>query len=304
MAQKCVYEVNCVTSWVPVCRFPASPLEPVSSRLLSNWIGDTLSGSWKNCGWFFFFFLFFLFFIFGALFRYGWSTVYAFFQVTNIFLAAAGAEYAGKLVTGQGFVTKYKPATKSFADKLNKEALPLIADFNVKLESEVQKIIYAHDLETTLKAAGISYILYKLTSWFSLYTLVITSVVLTFTAPAGYFHNKKQIDAAVHKYSECAKAKAGELYQVAHKSAAPHIETLIKKTGPVGSFISSKIPTRTAGSTVGASPTAYANKIDETTSATTTGSSKFPEVPKTTSEVEEIKTEVAKATGEVPAPNL
>ena len=228
--------------------------------------------------------------------------------LTYNLLAAAVAEYAGKLVTGQGFVTKYKPATKSFAAKLNNDALPLIADFNLKLESEVQKIIYAHDLETTLKAAGVSYILYKLTSWFTLYTLLVTSVVLTFTVPAGYFHNKKQIDAAVHKYSECAKAQASELYQKGHKAAGPHIETLIKKTGPVGSFISSKIPTRTAGSTVGESPAAYANKIDETTSATTTGASKFPDVPKTTTsivdEAEGLQAEVTKATGEVPAPNL
>ncbi|CAH2350660.1 reticulon-like protein 1 [[Candida] railenensis] len=242
--------------------------------------------------------------------------VFKFVNLLNVFfhlsylglIAAAAAEYAGKLVTGQGFVTKYKPATKSFAAKLNNEALPLIADFNLKLESEVQKIIYAHDLETTLKAAGVSYILYKLTSWFSLYTLLVTSVILTFTVPAGYFHNKKQIDAAVHKYSECAKAQASELYQKGHKAAAPHFDTLIKKTGPVGSFISSKIPTRTAGSTVGESPAAYANKIDETPSATTTGASKFPEVPQTTAsvvdEAEGLKAEVTKATGEVPAPNL
>lgn len=222
------------------------------------------------------------------------------------------------MVTGQGFVTKYKPSTKSYAAVFNKDLLPAVADFNIKFEAEVQKIIYAHDIETTLKAAGISYIIFKLTSWFSLYTLLVSSVVLTFTAPAAYFHNKKEVDAAVHKYTQCAKAKIDEYTKLAHKSAAPHIETLIKKTGPVGSFISSKIPTRTAGSTVGASPSSYAHtnvattkvaapaepaavKIPEVSTATTTGASKFPEVPATL--VDEVKA-AAKTTGEVPAPTI
>ena len=85
---------------------------------------------------------------------------------------AAAAEYAGKLVTGQGFVTKYKPAAKSYAKQFNSEVLPQVARCSEKFEEQIQKVIYAHDIEVTLKAAGLSYVLYKITSWFSLYTLV------------------------------------------------------------------------------------------------------------------------------------
>ncbi|CAK7905987.1 hypothetical protein CAAN1_14S02344 [[Candida] anglica] len=268
--------------------------------------------------------------------------VFKFVNLFNLFfhlaylglLAAAAAEYAGKLVTGQGFVTKYKPGTKSFAAKFNADVLPSIAKFNTKVEAEVQNIVYAHDIETTLKAGGISYILYKLTSWFSLYTLVFSAVVLTFTVPAAYFHNKKEVDAAIHQYSQCAQAKFSELTKVAHEKAAPHFETLAKKTGPIGTFISSKIPTRTAGSTVGSDrSTSYASipastkpaaakpapanpvvakSADVTVPvsvepevATTTGASKFPDVPASlqadiNAAVHEAKTK----TGEVPAPNL
>lgn len=180
------------------------------------------------------------------------------------------------MVTGQGFVTKYKGSAKSYAQCFNTNVLPHVADFTEQLEAQFNKIVYAHDIESTLKAAGLSYILYKVTSWFSLYTLIVVSVVLAFSVPAVYFKNKKEIDAAVAQYSKLAKDKSGEYAKLAHAKAAPHIDTLVKKTGPVGNFISSKIPTRTAGSTVGD------KHFEEPASATTSGASKFPDVPATT----------------------
>ncbi|KAG2733785.1 hypothetical protein G9P44_003310 [Scheffersomyces stipitis] len=200
-------------------------------------------------------------------------------------LVSAAAEYAGKLVTGQGFVTKYKPAVKSYAKKVNDSVLPQLAELNLKIEEEFQKIVYSHDVETTLKAAGLSYILYKLTSWFSLFTLLATAVVIVFTVPVIYQKNKKEIDALVAQYSKLAKDKSAEYTKAAHKAAAPHIETLVNKTGPVGNFIKSKFPTRTAGSTVGENRDAsFGTAADEISSATTSGASKFPDVPSTLSE--------------------
>lgn len=212
-----------------------------------------------------------------------------FFHLLTIFFAVSAAvEYAGKLVTGEGFVTKYKGVPKSYAKYINGNILPHVANFNEELEQQFQKIIYAHDIETTLKAAGLSYVLYKITSWFSLYTIVFAVVVLVFTVPVIYSKNKKEIDAAVAQYSKLAKEKTSEYAKLAHEKAAPHIDTLVKKTGPVGSFISSKIPTRTAGSTVGSDKATSFEGIPEST-ATTTGASKFPEVPASTpSTVEDL----------------
>ncbi|KAK6455059.1 Reticulon-domain-containing protein [Scheffersomyces xylosifermentans] len=194
-------------------------------------------------------------------------------------LLSAAAEYAGKLVTGQGFVTKYKPAAKSYAKQFNDVIIPQLAELNLKIEEEFQKIIYSHDIETTLKAAGLSYILYKLTSWFTLFTLIAASVVILFTVPVIYQTNKKEIDAAVANFTKLAKNKTAEYTSLAHKAAAPHIETIVKSTGPVGKFVKSKFPTRTAGSTVGDSKPTFGTAADELPSATTTGSSKFPDVP-------------------------
>ncbi|ODV77251.1 uncharacterized protein CANTADRAFT_302547 [Suhomyces tanzawaensis NRRL Y-17324] len=214
-----------------------------------------------------------------------------FFHLAYIgLLLSAAAEYAGKLVTGQGFVTKYKPAVKSHAKHFNDEFLPLVAEFNLKAEQEYQKIVFAHDIETTLKAAGVSYVLFKVTSWFSLFTLITTAVVLLFTVPAFYVHNKKQIDALVAQYSQIAREKTSEYSKCAQSKASPYVNDLIKKTGPVGNFISSKFPTRTAGSTVGdsratsfgtdADASIHAKKVEEEIStATSTGATKFPEVP-------------------------
>lgn len=200
-------------------------------------------------------------------------------------IASAAAEYAGKLVTGEGFVTKYKPASKGYAKTINDTVLPSVGKGVEFLDKEFQKIVYSHDIETTLKAAGVSYLLYKLTSWFSLFTLFTTVVILLFTLPVVYVKNKKDIDAAVAQFTKLAKEKTGEYSKLAQDKAAPHVDNLIKKSGPVGNFIKSKMPTRTAGSTVGddKSPSfnnATASDIaPESTSAKTSGSSKFPEVP-------------------------
>ena len=154
-------------------------------------------------------------------------------------MISAAAEYSGKLITGKGFLANFKPTGKLYAKRFNDEVLPELANFNVHLEESFNKIVYSHDIETTLKAAGISYILYKLTSWFSLYTLIFIFVVLIFTVPVIYKTYKKEIDAAVADITKTIKTKSAEFTEKAHKAAGPHIDTLIKKTGPIGSFIQS-----------------------------------------------------------------
>lgn len=155
--------------------------------------------------------------------------------------------------------------------------MPAIGRGLQNAEKCAQKIVYAQDIESTLKAAGISYILYKVTSWFSLFTLITVAVILVFTVPAIYLKYRKEIDAAVAQYSELAKEKTSEFTKAAQDKAAPHLENLANKTGPVGAFIKKNLPKRTAGSTVGG-PTST-DSTEEITGASTTGASKFPEVP-------------------------
>ena len=180
------------------------------------------------------------------------------------------------MITGKGFLANFKPTGKLYAKRFNDEVLPELANFNVHLEESFNKIVYSHDIETTLKAAGISYILYKLTSWFSLYTLIFIFVVLIFTVPVIYKTYKKEIDAAVADITKTIKTKSAEFTEKAHKAAGPHIDTLIKKTGPIGSFIQSKLPVRTAGSTVGDSKaTSYGTDADKSIAGTTSATGTF-----------------------------
>lgn len=180
---------------------------------------------------------------------------------------------------GQGFVSKYKPTARSYAKRINDSILPHVADLNVKLESEVNKIVYAHDIETTLKGAGISYILYKITSLFSLYTLVFVAVVLLFTVPAVYVRHRKEIDAAIAEYTKIAKAKTAEYTKLAHEKAGPHLEALANKTGPVGAYIKKAVPNRTTGSTVGTDRSSTFEQSTASSTGASTGASKFPDVP-------------------------
>lgn len=209
-------------------------------------------------------------------------------------LAAAAAEYAGKLATGQGFVTKYAGVPKSHSKVFRESVLPALASFAECLESRLHTVLYAQNIEATLKAAGVSYILFKLTSWFSVYTLLFTAVIAAFTGPFIYQKNQKAIDAAVAQYTKIVKDKSAEYVKCAQTKAAPHVETLIKKSGPVGSFLQSKFPTRTAGSTVGTTP------LEEPTTAFTSGSSQFPKVPASTPSVSEVVDESVKT----PEPTL
>ncbi|CCE73291.1 Piso0_000324 [Millerozyma farinosa CBS 7064] len=222
-------------------------------------------------------------------------------------LISAAAEYAGRLVTGTGFVTKYKPQTHSHSARFNDEVLPRIASFNEKLEEEVKKILFAHNIETTLKGAALSYILYKVTSYFSLYALITTAVVLTFTLPAVYVKNKKEIDAAVAQYSKIASEKATEFTNTASKQAQPYVDSLVEKSGPLGSFIKKNLPTRTAGSTVGgekeastASTSGASKTADAPSTASTSGASKFPEVPTSSLDKSTMEDFVDEASSKIP----
>ncbi|KAI3406644.2 hypothetical protein KGF56_000490 [Candida oxycetoniae] len=194
------------------------------------------------------------------------NLVNIFFHVAYIgLLFSAVAEYSGKLITGRGFVTNYSKrfANSSCAEKFNKEVLPSIAGFTVCFEKTIKKIVYAQDIESTLKAAAVSYILYKVTSYVTLFKLLITVIFSAFTIPFAYNNKQKEIDAFVSARTQCAKSQFQKLLAKIKKEAGPHIDNLIKKSGPVGAFVQSKIPVRTAGSTVGDSKaTSYGTAAD------------------------------------------
>ncbi|ODQ82422.1 hypothetical protein BABINDRAFT_169747 [Babjeviella inositovora NRRL Y-12698] len=230
------------------------------------------------------------------------NLVNIFFFVASYGLAAsAAAEYAGKKVTGQGFVTKYVPQSvvkTSIARQFNDQYLPHIAVQLEKFETEAKKIVLGTNFECTIKTAVASYLLYKITSWFSLFTLALTAVVGAFTLPVIYESNKTEIDALVAKYYKVAHKQACDLAKTAQKSVKPHLKTVSEKLSPVTQFVQSKLPNhRTAGSTV-ADKKPIANEkivvspvVAEPVAVKTSGV-EFPSVPSSIQEVKETVHEI------------
>ncbi|RKP31277.1 hypothetical protein METBISCDRAFT_14480 [Metschnikowia bicuspidata] len=207
-------------------------------------------------------------------------------------LAAAAAEYAGQFLTGEGFVTKYFGAPQSCATCVRESLLPALADTYECLERKVLSIVFVNDLEKTLKVAGIAFILHKITAYISLYALIWIGVAFIFSVPPLYQAYQNEVDAAFSKYTKVAKAQIQEKVGCAKSKLCPLVQQLIEKTGPVGAFVKLKIPTRTAGSTVGHS--SIPKTISEPTTGFTSGASKFPEVPAT--EIKSSVTEVEEKT--------
>lgn len=179
-----------------------------------------------------------------------------FFRFAFITLfASAAAEYVGKVVTGTGFASRFRPAQANRLSKLASEYSPKFQSCAANFEKDVVGITFSADIEKTLKIAALSFVLYKITSWFSLYTILLSSLILTFTVPAVYVTYQKEIHQISEKYLSLAKSKAAEYKDIAIKESKPYISQVNAKLAPVTDKIGAYFPkNRTAGTTVGASP--------------------------------------------------
>lgn len=179
-----------------------------------------------------------------------------FFRLATYALLASGAaELSGKLVTGRGFVARFKP--EDLSDKVSTKVLDCSEILKKRLpdfEKEVQKIFYAEDIEKTFKVCALTYILFKITSFFNLYRLLFGSTILTFTIPYVYDRYHTEATRIIQEFLKEATLKVKEQLQVIQEKSTPFLEKAQDKLGPVSQFIHSKYQTRTATSTVDASP--------------------------------------------------
>ncbi|AWU74558.1 uncharacterized protein C5L36_0A11400 [Pichia kudriavzevii] len=205
-----------------------------------------------------------------------------FYFSTFALIISALAEYAGRVVTGTGFVTKYKPLIFSKVPSVGETAeyyAPHVVTITKKVEAEGKKLITSTDIEKTFRAGVATFLLYKITSIFSLWSLLFASSIISFTAPPVYLANKEVIDANVVKYSNCARARLDEGIKVAGEKLAPYTEKAKNAGGPIFKFIESKLPVRTAGSTVKKVPSSATTSTttDSTPITATTTSSAIHE---------------------------
>ncbi|CAG8599769.1 9312_t:CDS:2 [Paraglomus brasilianum] len=94
------------------------------------------------------------------------------------------------------------------------------------LSSEYAKIIFVEDAFRTAKYAGCVFVLWYLTTWFSVPTILGLFLVAAFTIPAGYKNHKEAID---NKY-EYAKNKAKSYSQRTLKVACNNMGDCYEKS--------------------------------------------------------------------------
>ncbi len=194
--------------------------------------------------------------IIGGLLVYRYTDFVSWFFYISAYVLAVSAlaEYIGKVATGEGFVSRFKPVqTTHIGDFLEAHAQIFAKAFK-NCEIQLQNLFTSVSIETTLKAAIVSYVLYQLTSFLSVWTIAFTSTILAFTLPVAYASNKEVVDSSVKQYSELAKAQSLKAYNTIKTQAEPHLKKVEEKIAPLTDFVKSKIPVRTAGSTVKSTP--------------------------------------------------
>lgn len=222
------------------------------------------------------------------------NLVSLFFRISTFaLLISAISEYLGKVVTGTGFVTKFKPKQPNtrISEVIDYYA-PHFVKISKNVEIKIQELYTSVNIESTLKFGVLSFILYKLTNSISIWSLLFTSTILLFTVPLVYSLNKEIIDKNIIKIVNLVKSKIDENSKLVNEKYGPQIEKAKKSLKPILNLVESKIPVRTAGTTVGETSTKTStsiesnlkNEIDSKTSSsaphlTTAAPLKKPTVP-------------------------
>ena len=174
-----------------------------------------------------------------------------FFRLSTYALLGAGlAEYAGKIITGTGFISRFKPKTKNYAGQVAEYYAPHVVTILKNVEIQAQALYTAANVEGTVRAGIVSFFLYKLTSIFSLWTLIFLGTILTFTVPPVYLAKKTAIDNAIANLLKLVKAKTDEGVKVVNDKYGPQIEKAKNTAAPLLNMLGSKQTVRTAGTTV------------------------------------------------------
>lgn len=200
----------------------------------------------------------------------------------TIFLTTGSIEFLSKAFLGQGLVTKY-----GINDCPNTVGLikPYLDDFLKQLpvkQAKMRMLVFAQVPKNTFKAALVTYLLHKLFSWFSVWTLLFVGVLATFTLPVVYTTYQKEIDSIVGSTCETIKTKSNETCNQVCQKIEPHV----KKIGPLNTLVqncckSTQATTPAAGISAQSTTTKLAADVPITTSTSTTTGIDLPNVPET-----------------------
>lgn len=193
----------------------------------------------------------------------------------TILLTTGTIEFVSKAFLGQGLVTKY--GIKECPNTVGM-IKPHIDEFLKQLpvkQAKVRMLVFASVPKNTFKAAVTLYLLHKLFSIFSLWTLLVLVDLAVFTLPIVYKTYQKEIDAAVQQGCKLTKQKTTEYSNLVCQKIKPHLE----KVGPLKSLVEKCQQRSSAAPT--SSTAKLASQVPLESTAKTSSAQVLPNVPAT-----------------------
>lgn len=175
-----------------------------------------------------------------------------FYTLTLGLLIGSAAEFVGQSVLGTSVSAKY---VKPHVSKLQlgpavEYYAPHFVTIFKKLEGKFVDLLTIKDVQASFRAGLACYAGYLLFSWVSVWNIALVGTLVAFGFPPLYKSNKAVIDANVEKYTKLAQEKVDEGVKAAEKTLGPHVAKAKEVAAPLLKLVESKLPVRTAGTTV------------------------------------------------------
>ncbi|RPA81916.1 hypothetical protein BJ508DRAFT_414400 [Ascobolus immersus RN42] len=136
------------------------------------------------------------------------------------FAAVSTAEFAGKTLTGKGFVSQMRPQKYFAVPRESVESIFAgLHQFLNFLVLEFQRILFVENFATTVSAFVATFFSYFLIKYLPLWSLVLTSTILAFSVPLVYLKNQEVIDQQIAHLSEIINAQLNQAKEVGGKYA-------------------------------------------------------------------------------------
>lgn len=202
---------------------------------------------------------------------------------TVVFITGS-VEFVSKILLGQGLITSYCPKECPNTVGLLKPHIECMMQQWPAQQAKLRKLVFAYQPKNNFRAAAVLYVLHKVFSWFSLWTVAFVGVIGAFTVPLVYSIFQTEIDTAVDNGIKVARTKTEEFSTIASEKTKPYLDTLDKKMGPVSKFVKGQYHqanTVTPQSTTSQMAAQVPLEPEHEVRAQTTSHTTFPNAPTT-----------------------
>jgi hypothetical protein len=190
---------------------------------------------------------------------------YAFKGLYITFAVVALVEWAGRSVTGTGFMTQLRPKKYYTIPREHLEVLFAEAhDFLNFVVLEFQRVLFVENLPYTAASFFLSLISYFLIKLLPLWSLILIADICLFTLPLLYLQNQELIDAHLKRATDAVNKQV----QQAKGIAAKHTGEYTNKAKAYASDLTGKVSAYQNRQKIPSSP-----KANDTATTTATDTS-------------------------------